>query len=81
MNTDEWIDTEEALEDRKRDLSLWLRIACKPDLSFKTEALSTLSIRTVGSVMAQRDDWMAWELSHQSVIIKSGMRLGLLKAA
>jgi hypothetical protein len=55
------------------DVAMWLRWACRRNISFKTEALSTISQRALAAVMPPLHD-----MSHQAIVLKSGIRLGLL---
>jgi len=67
--------------DAQRDGALWIRWAAKQlcPVSFKTEALSTISLRTIASVMKQKDDEDGFHLFGETVLLRSGIRLGIIE--
>jgi len=80
IDTDVMVDDEEA--SLLRDAAMWLRWACRRDTSFRTDSLRSISIRSLVSRVAQIEalrDPMARDLSHQTVILKSGIELGLIE--
>lgn len=62
------------MDDAERDLALYLRVACRPDWSLKNLALSGVSLRAINNTLPEMHD-----ASHTTVVLKSGLRLGLLK--
>lgn len=70
-------------DDNGRWLQLFLRIACRPDWSFKFEAKASPSINTIArrleldSMMLTGDELEAAALSHQTIMMKAAARLRL----
>jgi hypothetical protein len=67
--------------------ALFIRWACRPDFSFKTQALSCPSLNTIEkqqrlpALLDITDDQMiSREVSHKHIMLKSGLKLGLSQA-
>lgn len=74
--------------DAQRDLALYMRAAVKvfDQFSFKWMAQATLSLRTINSRLLQLDQEgeaavERAEIRHNMVLLKSGIRLGIIEGA
>ena len=72
--------------ERRSDGLLLIRHACRRDIRFKTEALSTVSLRTINERMLQFEqereaaDYLA-EIKHSAIMLKAGISLGIIEGA
>lgn len=71
-------------DDRNRDLALFLHAACRRDTTFRQDALRGISPNTIWKRLVQRDvleHEFARDTRHQTIMLKAGIRLGILQAA
>jgi hypothetical protein len=72
------------MTDEQRWLALLIRWACRPNWSFKTQALSSPSLNTMekwqrlSALLDVTDDQMIErEVNHKQLMLKTGLKLGL----
>jgi hypothetical protein len=70
--------------ERRIDGLLFIRHACRRDISFKTEALSTVSLRMINERLLQLDQEreaaaFVAEIKHSTIMLKAGISLGIVQ--
>jgi hypothetical protein len=75
------------MTDEQRWMALLIRYACRPDFSFKMQALSGTSLNTIEkqqrlpALLDVADDQMiAREINHKTIMLKAGIGMGLSTA-